>query len=537
MILFVRSHKCLIGPVIIFLIVVYLAGLPFMGATSTLAIKPVENPKISISDFIAQDKNNQVLDIFLSPLILEIYNKVNISFYQNYVYHLADTIGPRDMGSYGNEQAKDWLGSQLTSFGLSLLDEIANFNVVGSLPPNETSNNLLLFGGHFDTVADSPGADDNASGIAVMLELARVLSQYTWPVEMWFVGFNLEEVGLVGSYDLAPRIKDEGWNLWNAFTADMVLYSQEIDIYYDSESVNSWVWPYLIAIMSKIYGKGFISPKDSTLGSVSDHWPFLVEGFNATLAHEHTFNQAHYHSSHDTPDQPNYHYDGATELTAATAAAVAFALTYPDQITEDSDEDGIPDIKEFYDDYSEIVDTDEDGLSDGEELSQGLDPLNPDSDGDGLMDGEEVNTYFTDPGDPDTDDDGLTDGEEVFTYNTLPTNDDYDNDGLQDGAEVNIYGTDPLISDTDGDGLSDGSEVQVYNTNPLLSDTDNDTLTDGDELKLYGTNPTSSDTDGDGLLDNIDIFKTMPIDIPLFVIGTVIALLVVIGVIILLKRR
>ncbi|MFX0065887.1 MAG: M28 family peptidase [Candidatus Hermodarchaeota archaeon] len=508
-----------------------------MVATSTLAIKPVEHTEVLTNNFITQNRNYQVLDGFLSPLILEIYNKVNISSYQNYVYHLADTIGPRDMGSYGNEQASDWLKSQLTSFGLSLLDEIAGVNVVGGLPSNETSNNLLLFGGHFDTVTDSPGADDNASGTAMMLELARVLSQYTWPVEMWFVGFNLEEVGLVGAYDLAQNIKNEGWNLWNAFTGDMLLYSQEIDIYYEPDYDNSWVWPYLIAIMSKIYGKGFLSPVASTLGSVSDHWPFLVEGFNATMAHEHMFNAIHYHSSHDTPDQPSYHYDGATELTAATAAAVAFALTYPDQLTKDSDDDGIPDIKEFYENYSDIMDTDGDGLSDGEELSRGLDPLNPDSDGDGLMDGEEINTYFTHPGDPDTDDDGLTDGEEILIYGTLPTDDDHDKDGLKDGVEVNTYGTDPLIFDTDSDGLSDGSEVNLYSTNPLLSDTDNDSLNDGDELNHYGTDPTLSDTDGDLLPDNIDIFKTMPIDIPLALLGTFIALFVVIGLIVLVKRR
>ncbi len=512
-------------------------GLHFMISTSTLEIKPVENTEALENGFIAQDRNNRVLNVFLSPLILEIYDKVNMSSYQNYVYYLADTIGPRDKGSYGNEQAKDWLESQLTSFGLSLLDEIAGINVVGSLPPNETSNNLLLFGGHFDTVTDSPGADDNASGTAMMLELARVLSQYTWPVEMWFVGFNWEETGLEGSYDLAPRIKNEGWNLWNAFTGDMVLYSQEIDIYYEPNFDNSWVWPYLIAIMSKIYGKGFISPLASTLGAVSDHWPFLVNGFNATLAHEHTFNNAHYHSSHDTPDQPSYYYDGAAELTAATAAAVAFALTYPDQLTKDTDGDGTPDIKQFYEGNPEITDTDSDGLSDGEELRLGIDPFNPDSDGDGLMDGEEINTYLTLPGDPDTDDDGLTDGEEVLTYGTLPTDYDHDNDGLKDGAEVNTYGTDPLIFDTDSDGLSDGLEVNLYSTNPLLSDTDNDTLIDGDELNLYGTDPTIPDTDGDGLPDNIDIFKTMPIDIPLLIMGTVIVLFVVIGGIILVKRR
>jgi hypothetical protein len=104
------------------------------------------------------------------------------------------------------------------------------------------------------------------------------------------------------------------------------------------------------------------------------------------------------------------------------------------------------------------TDSDGDGLTDGEEIVLGTDPLNPDTDGDGLTDGQEVNTYHTDPLDPDTDNDGLTDGQEVNTYHTDPLDPDTDNDGLTDGQEVNVTHTDPLNPDTDGDGIPDGSD-------------------------------------------------------------------------------
>ncbi|HEX6286866.1 MAG TPA: hypothetical protein VFZ80_05230, partial [Acidimicrobiia bacterium] len=62
--------------------------------------------------------------------------------------------------------------------------------------------------------------------------------------------------------------------------------------------------------------------------------------------------------------------------------------------------------------------------------------------------------------DTDSDDDGLTDGEEI-AIGTDPFDPDTDGDGLSDGDEVNVHGTDPLNPDTDGDGLSDGDEVNV----------------------------------------------------------------------------
>ena len=66
------------------------------------------------------------------------------------------------------------------------------------------------------------------------------------------------------------------------------------------------------------------------------------------------------------------------------------------------------------------VDSDNDGLSDAEELQLGTDPRNPDTDGDGLFDGEEEKVYHTNPLDKDTDKDGYSDGEEVQNgYNPL----------------------------------------------------------------------------------------------------------------------
>lgn len=71
-------------------------------------------------------------------------------------------------------------------------------------------------------------------------------------------------------------------------------------------------------------------------------------------------------------------------------------------------EDGCPVVE------PEPVDTDNDGLTDDEEIVLGTDPLVTDTDSDGLSDGDEVNTYGTDPLNPDTDAGGVSDGQEVI---------------------------------------------------------------------------------------------------------------------------
>ena len=107
--------------------------------------------------------------------------------------------------------------------------------------------------------------------------------------------------------------------------------------------------------------------------------------------------------------------------------------------------------------------------------------LDIDSDGDGILDGDEA-SWGTGIRDWDSDDDGLLDGEEVHIWGTDPANDDTDGDGLKDGDEVNTYWTDPLNPNTDGDFVDDGVEVNIWGSDPLDPDTDGDGIMDGETL-------------------------------------------------------
>jgi Bacterial TSP3 repeat len=146
------------------------------------------------------------------------------------------------------------------------------------------------------------------------------------------------------------------------------------------------------------------------------------------------------------------------------------------------------------------------------------DPDGDDYDGDSLSNVDEVTLHDTDPLKLDTDDDGMDDGWEIA--NSLDPRDggsidplngadgDFDEDGLSNLYEY-YCGANPNVADTDGDGLSDGDELYVYGTSPTWDDTDGDYLNDGDEVTIYGTDPAKWDTDEDFLSDGYEIFDVL----------------------------
>ena len=105
----------------------------------------------------------------------------------------------------------------------------------------------------------------------------------------------------------------------------------------------------------------------------------------------------------------------------------------------------------------------------------------------------------------DSDNDGLTNADEVV-YGTDINNPDTDSDSLSDGDEVHTYLTDPLVADTDSDGMPDNYET-THQLDPLVKDSEEDKDKDGlsniNEM-LAGTSPNNPDTDGDGIFDGAD---------------------------------
>ena len=106
-------------------------------------------------------------------------------------------------------------------------------NVLATLRPSQpgpSSGRVIVVGGHFDSRAsspmdvknDAPGADDDASGVALVLELSRVMSKYEFDATIIFAAFAGEEQGLFGATALAESAKRQSMNVEAVFNNDMV---------------------------------------------------------------------------------------------------------------------------------------------------------------------------------------------------------------------------------------------------------------------------------------------------------------------------
>lgn len=104
-------------------------------------------------------------------------------------------------------------------------------NVIAKLKGTDKNDDrIFIVSGHLDsrnsnamdTTGFAPGADDDASGVAVVMELANILSKSKFPSTILFVAFSGEEQGLYGSKHLAKKAKNEKWNITAVFNNDMV---------------------------------------------------------------------------------------------------------------------------------------------------------------------------------------------------------------------------------------------------------------------------------------------------------------------------
>ena len=102
-------------------------------------------------------------------------------------------------------EAGEYIRRQLQSANLAVREETVPFegrqsmNILGLKQGSDASSGVFVLAAHYDTVAGSPGADDNASAVSALLETARCLENLQFKTSLLFAGFTLEEYGLTGS--------------------------------------------------------------------------------------------------------------------------------------------------------------------------------------------------------------------------------------------------------------------------------------------------------------------------------------------------
>src|SRR5690606_7817857 len=185
----------------------------------------------------------------------------------------------------------EWLKEQLEegpveiSLTAKQYSNLQSVNVIATKAPKTKRKNAkqVILGAHHDSVVGAFGANDNASGVGLMLELARVFKGYNTEKELKFIAFGAEERGLLGSrYYVNQLTQEQKDNIEAVFVPDMVAtnYDKAKNLYaMTPDGSTNLVTDSTMAAGARL-GNSDILP--GTFGS-SDHVPFHQAGIPAAL--------------------------------------------------------------------------------------------------------------------------------------------------------------------------------------------------------------------------------------------------------------
>lgn len=257
------------------------------------------------------------------------------------VTHLASSIGLRNyQASKGLQNAKEYIQKRFAVAGYTVNKQqfqvrrqtFSNLEVTveGTTQPEE----IVIVGAHYDTVLDSPGADDNASGIAALLALAERFAETRRPRTIRFVAFANEEppffqTDSMGSRVYAERCRSKGEQVVGMISLEMLgYYSEEagsqsypipLSFFYPDKgnfigfvgnlASRAWVRKSIRAFREStpFPSEGAALPSQLAGVGLSDHWSFWQEGYPALMVTDTAFfRYPHYHSPNDTPEKLDY---------------------------------------------------------------------------------------------------------------------------------------------------------------------------------------------------------------------------------------
>lgn len=260
-------------------------------------------------------------------------------------------MGPRD--PYTNMRAlnaaADYVAGEFRKAGLAVAEETFQAegevfrNIVGTHAGSVAPQEQVLVVAHYDTKPGTPGADDNASAVAAMLEIARLLARGLFERTLQFVGFTLEEYGYQGSRRFARQARREGRQIVGVLDLEMVGFTSPrqrlphgvrgrrtgdfIGLVGNRRSrtlLEAFVTssrravPALPVETLEVKWNGHLLP----IVRLSDHAPFWDAGFPAVMITDTAFlRNPHYHQPSDTLDTLDFPF--LTRVATATAAAAA----------------------------------------------------------------------------------------------------------------------------------------------------------------------------------------------------------------------
>lgn len=225
-------------------------------------------------------------------------------------------FGPRTPGSAGHAQVQEWMRAELESAGWQVEvheSERMGHPIYNIIAKRNAEPPQIILGAHYDTrfFADNdpdltkrtepvPGANDGASGVAVLLELARSLPKDTPPI--WLVFFDTEDNGRIEGWDwiLGSRAFTEEIpiNPRAVVIVDMI-GDADLNIYLEKNSnvaIRTEIWS-----MAASLGYGDVFINEEKFSMLDDHTPFLEKNIPAVDIID--FDYPYWHTTQDTPDK------------------------------------------------------------------------------------------------------------------------------------------------------------------------------------------------------------------------------------------
>ncbi|CAM4430872.1 M20/M25/M40 family metallo-hydrolase [Paenibacillus tarimensis] len=209
-----------------------------------------------------------------------------------HVVKISYEIGTRTAGSVQEAETRDYIAAEFAKYGYTVEQQAFSYtrkgntinstNVIATKPG--LSSKTVIVGAHYDSVAAAKGADDNASGVGVMLEAAERLAAENSAYTLKFIAFGAEEEGLQGSKAYVAGMTDEE----KANTVVMInldsLAAGDIMYLYGSEGREGFARDQGLAIAKREGLKVTTNPGENpefpagTTGDWSDHAPFKAAG-------------------------------------------------------------------------------------------------------------------------------------------------------------------------------------------------------------------------------------------------------------------
>jgi Zn-dependent M28 family amino/carboxypeptidase len=256
------------------------------------------------------------------------------------VEELCNEIGERNMIRYAQlKAAADFIENSFSRAGLQPrrdtyeLNGRACHNIEAEIPG--LSREIVLIGAHYDSVFGAPGANDNGSGVAAVLALARRFSGKSFEKTLRFVAFVNEEppffqTSQMGSFVYASRCKDRGDQISAMISLETIGYFSDAPrsqtypapglgfLYPTTANFIGFVGNTrsrslvrrvvkLFRQQGKLPSEGAALPSFIPGVSWSDHWSFWQQGYPAIMVTDTApFRYRHYHEPSDTPDKLDY---------------------------------------------------------------------------------------------------------------------------------------------------------------------------------------------------------------------------------------